>query len=53
MIAPAAPPTTAPMIAPRVVDLDTAGAVSLGRTVVIPVRIPAEDARVDFAVLGR
>jgi hypothetical protein len=37
----------------RVVDLETAGAVLLGGTAVLPVRIQAEDARVTFALLGR
>ena len=42
-----------PSGAVSVVDLDPTDAIILGRTVVIPVRVPAADARVDFAVLGR
>ena len=34
-------------------DLDMAGGVALGRTAVLPVRLPAEDARVTFALVGR
>jgi hypothetical protein len=36
-----------------VVELETTGAVALGRTAVLPVRIPAEDALVTFALQGR
>ena len=36
-----------------VVDVDTARAVALGGTAVIPVRVPADDALVTFAVTGR
>lgn len=35
-----------------IVDLETAGAVVLGRTAVVPVRVPADDARVAFALRG-
>jgi len=36
-----------------VVALESAGGVALGRTAVLPVRVPAEDARVTFALEGR
>jgi hypothetical protein len=36
-----------------VVHLETAGGVTLGRTAVLPVRVPAEDAHVTFALEGR
>ena len=36
-----------------VVHLEAAGGVALGRTAVLPVRVPAEDARVTFALEGR
>ena len=35
-----------------VLDLETAGGAALGRTAVLPVRVPAKDARVTFALLG-
>jgi hypothetical protein len=37
----------------RIEDLETSGAVALGRTAVVPVRVPAEDALVTFSVRGR